>query len=132
MKMRKIKKTLCALAAIAAIGGCLKTPSTPLGVVKHDVDQVFRDERGYRVYFDMPNGEVIEKSYTLDSRYGKVIKIFKDLESGTQGFIRIEYKNHNLEYDAEIHLSKDQGLRPGIEQIGLQKHYRHDTMKEIK
>ena len=68
----KMKNTICTLVAIAAIGGCgracvnnAKEKGPVEGteyVTQHDVDQVFRDEHGFRVYFDKEDGEVVEKN----------------------------------------------------------------------
>jgi hypothetical protein len=137
-------------------------------IERHDVDQVFRDHDGYRVYYDNEDGEVTEKKYYEDGEESrnrtavphpwikeadqfkaidkddKHIRIFRDLETRTQGYADVvkyrvdTYNKHGLHVDessslyyVEIHLPEDQDLEPGNETHGG-KHKTHEPMSEMK
>lgn len=114
---------------------------------RHDVDQVFRDHNGYRVYFTEAEGRVIEKKYFSDGEASRMnysnipfpefkdlrfkglqertdhVKIYKDADG--KGYAEVlHYKgdwSHNGNdhlYYVEIHLPQDAKLSPGNESYG--------------
>ncbi len=114
--MNTKNKTLLGILAATLICGC-EEEDVSTRYVKHDVDQVFRDHNGYRIYYDDENHIVQERIYceaqyykenemywpklpldipaTVKSnfRYLNVttpgVIIIKDLNAGEQGYANV-------------------------------------------
>ena len=101
-------------------------------IEKHDVDQVFRDHNGYRVYWDNEDGEVIEKKYyqggaknwshvpnpIIEGEHEfiaaeddeKQIRIYRDLEAKTQGYANVIHYTINAYNKYGSHIDEDNPL----------------------
>lgn len=99
------------------LGGKKEVETLNYKIEKHDVDQIFRDHNGYRIFFDDEKDEVQEKKYFEDGEGNywrrddipspvipeqelsqfvglgfedkKHIRIFRDLSPGAQGYANV-------------------------------------------
>ena len=126
------RKTLVGIVTSALISGCFPSPEMTYdykGYSRHDVDQLFRDDHGYRIYYDDEQGIVHEQIYPeiwhgplfgtlheesilplvpeIDRERFKVplkpgghFFIVKDLPYGAQGFASILRFGIRANYDA--------------------------------
>ena len=159
------KQSLLGICASALIGitGCKKAPEAVVPsryhITEHPADQVFRDHKGYRIYFTNGNEEIIEKKYMEPPSYHhpedfpfpiieetnkfksfkpklkKSIRIFKDLPLRERGkTIILKYSlpkiEDSFEY-IEIHLPRNAQLSPGNEVYGGKAKI-NDSLEEIK
>lgn len=166
--LESILKTTAGIMAVSGVVSgvglvyyVLKNTSFSFELNTHPVDQVFRDNNGYRVFYTDNNQKVVERSYqgNLIIRKSEVPKefrehfreitpgraqIFKDLDEGARGYVnilnRIEQikpikSNSEYIYYVEIHLPKSSKISPGKELIktgGIPNETVEKPMHEVK
>ncbi len=121
---------------------------------KQNIDQIFRDHNGYRLYWHDEEGRVKEESFgpPWNGLHGtptipeaaefkslsdkESFLIFKDLPEGEALYAKIlTYQlpecNHS-DYHVEVHMPANQSLAPGIDSYISGKATKYEPMHEIK
>ena len=157
--MKTINKIVFSGIVALALAGCSKSEferPNSYTIENINVDQVFRDHDGYRIYTRKDDGRLIEKKYfdigtigmrnqpipIIDSKdregfkglnegpNSEHVRIYKDLKENKRSFAKIV--NYDDVYYVEIHMPTSGTIGAGNETIPQGKTSVNRNMEEVK